>query len=60
MDDAADDAAQDYMYYYGDDTYYVDETDNTDDTNDNDDEYTFTQKTKPRTTISQTRKKDSY
>jgi len=27
-------AAQDNVYYYGDDTYYVAETDNTDDTDD--------------------------
>ena len=30
--------AQDNVYYYGDNTYYVAEIDNTDDT---DDEYTF-------------------
>ena len=33
-----DDAAQNDVYYYGDDTYYVADTDNTDDT---DDEYAF-------------------
>jgi len=61
VNNAVDDAAQDDVYYYGENTYYVAEMDNTDNTNDTDDEYAFyAKKSKTKMTISQTRTKGSY